>query len=212
MSASSLEDKEEDVLPEGVPVDMPELPARLVVNTEQQFKALAEPMRWQILRIIQDRPATAKQVAGLLKIAPGTAGHHLQVLEATGLARIVARRLLVHGIVAKYYTRSARLFVFDYPAEVKGTTSVSLDILAGIRDEMMETLAAGEDDYALDVGFPHMRLSPEQAQVYSARLQALLDDFLNETPDPAGEVYGLGFAYFKAPPYVQLTAMPAEDE
>src|SRR5689334_22783650 len=111
MSSSPKESKEEDVLPEGVPVHMPELPARLVVNTAQQFTALGDPMRWRVLGVIQSQPATAKQIASQLKIAPGTAGHHLQVLEAAGLARVVARRLLVHGIVAKYYARSARLFI-----------------------------------------------------------------------------------------------------
>lgn len=212
MDSSSSESKEEEVLAEGVPVNMPELPTHLVVNTTQQFKALGDPMRWRILGVITSQPATAKQVATLLKIAPGTAGHHLQVLEAAGLARVVARRLLVHGIVAKYYTRSARLFIFDYPTEVRGTTSVSLDILAGIRDEMTSVLATGEDDCALQVGFPHIRLAPERAQVYAERLQALLDDFLDEASDPAGQVYGLGFAYFKAPPYMQTLPASTNEE
>jgi len=107
------------ILPERVPVEMPNLPNYLVVNTHQQFRAFGEPIRERILRIIQNSPATAKQIADNLKIPPGTVGHHLQVLEEAGLAKVVARRI-VRGIVAKYYTRTARIFTFDFPSEDRG--------------------------------------------------------------------------------------------
>src|SRR5262249_59022252 len=74
-------------LPESVPVTMPELPPRLVITTAEQFKAIADPTRSRILGIIQSQPATAKQIADRLGIAPGGAGHHLQVLEVAGLAQ-----------------------------------------------------------------------------------------------------------------------------
>src|SRR5438874_4598400 len=105
---------------------MPELPREFMISTEQQFKAIADPTRTRILGIIQNQPATAKQIADRLKVPPGTIGHHLQVLEEAGLAKVVARRL-VRGIVAKYYTRTARIFAFDLPYEVDA--SISLDIL-----------------------------------------------------------------------------------
>src|SRR5262249_19643406 len=112
---SELSHQDGDVsapLPEDVPVEMPTLPLTLTLTTAQQFKAFGDPVRVRILGIIQQQPATAKQIAGQLGIPPGTIGHHLQVLERAGLAQVVARRL-VRGIVAKYYTRTARLFNFD---------------------------------------------------------------------------------------------------
>src|SRR5205085_2818107 len=63
-------------LPEGVPVPMPELPLKLVISTIQQFKAVSDPIRMRILGIIQNRPATAKQIADQLRATPGTIGHH----------------------------------------------------------------------------------------------------------------------------------------
>src|SRR5436305_14899288 len=114
---TSPDSDEENILPENSAVKMPELPATLHVNTVQQFKAIGDQTRWQILDHIQHRPATAKQVANIMKMSPGTIGHHLQVLEAAGLAQVVARRT-VHGIVAKYYTRTARTFIFDFPPEI----------------------------------------------------------------------------------------------
>jgi len=199
------------VLPEDVPVVMPELPTRLYITTAQQLKAFSDPTRSRILGIIQNQPATAKQIADRLGATPGAIGHHLHVLEATGLAKVVARRL-VRGIVANYYTRTARIFNYNLPHEVAGSASLSLEIMTKARDELVEALATIENDPFQTDGFPHIRLSPERAQVYFERLQALIEDVLHETPDPNGEVYGILVAMFKAPAYMQgpSTSIPSK--
>src|SRR5579862_7722419 len=102
------------LLPGNVPVTMPNLPTSRVVNTLEQFKAISDPTRDRILSIIQNQPATAKQIAERLGATPGAIGHHLRVLEEAGLAQVVARRL-VRGIVASYYTRTAKIFNYDLP-------------------------------------------------------------------------------------------------
>ena len=189
------------VLPDDVPVTMPELPVSLFINTAQQFKAISDPMRSRILGIIQNQPATAKQIADRLGASPGAIGHHLHVLEAAGLARVVARRL-VRGIVASYYTRTARIFKYDLPREVTGGTSINLEIMSRALNELAEAEEyAGED--TCQTGFPHIRLSPERASYYAERLRALVDDILQETPDPNGKVYGIFVSMFMAPAYMQ---------
>ncbi len=199
------------VLPEDVPVVMPELPIGFSITTAQQLKAFSDPTRSRILGIIQNQPATAKQIADRLGATPGAIGHHLHVLEAAGLAKVVARRL-VRGIVANYYTRTARIFNYNLPHEVAGSASLSLEIMTKARDELAEALTTIEDDPFQADGFPHIRLSPERAQVYSERLQALIEDVLHETPDPDGEVYGILVAMFKSPAYMQgpSTSIPSE--
>ena len=117
-----------EILPEDVPVSMPELPSRLVINTVQQFKAISDPIRSRILGIIQNQPATAKQIADWLGASPGAIGHHLHVLEAAGLAQVIARRI-TRGIVANYYTRTARIFTYELPPEVAGNASIGLEIM-----------------------------------------------------------------------------------
>lgn len=200
----------EEVLPEDIPVTMPELPARLTVNTVQHLKALGDTTRSRILGIIQLQPATTKQIADKLGIAPGTIGHHLQVLEAAGLAQIVARRL-VHGIVAKYYTRTARIFVYDFPSEVSDNLSVMLDMHTKVRDELVATLfedTHNKRDTTFPEGrcstaFPHARLSMARAEEYSKRISVIIDDLIHEQPDPDGQVYGFYSAMFVAPSYLQ---------
>ncbi len=190
------------VLPDDVPVTMPELPARLTITSFEQFKAVSEPVRSRILGVIQNQPATAKQLAARLGITPGAIGHHLHVLEEAGLAKIVARRL-VRGIVANYYTRTARIFSYNFPKDVTGNRAASLEIMNTALDEMAEADATIRDDPYRSDSFAHIRLSPERARYYSERLDALVDDVLHETPDPDGKVYGIFLAMFMSPPYMQ---------
>jgi DNA-binding transcriptional ArsR family regulator len=189
-------------------VTLPDLPLQLTVTTVEQFKAIADPTRNRILGIIQNQPATAKQIAANLGASPGTIGHHLQVLEAAGLAKVVARRL-VRGIVAKYYTRTARIFSFSFSPEVTGDVAMSVDILQQAHNELAEALAAhGEQDTISTSSFPHARLSYERALDYKRRLDALCDEFIAEPPDPDGRVYGLALALFEAPPFLQRVEEP----
>ncbi|HEV2583470.1 MAG TPA: helix-turn-helix domain-containing protein, partial [Ktedonobacteraceae bacterium] len=151
------------VLSDDVPVTMPELPVRFTITSFEQFKAISEPMRSRILGIIQNQPATAKQIAERLGATPGAIGHHLHVLEDAGLAKIMARRL-VRGIVANYYTRTARIFNYNLPEEVSGSMDASLEIMNKAHNEMMEAHSTIKDDPYRRDGFPHIRLSQERAQ------------------------------------------------
>jgi DNA-binding transcriptional ArsR family regulator len=187
---------------EDAPVPMPELPLRLTVSTPRQLKAFGDPTRVRILNIIQNQPATAKQIADRLGIPPGTIGHHLGVLERAGLARVTARRV-VRGIVAKYYTRTARIFTFDLPRDSGASKTVSVDFLGQGRDELAEAAVVLGDRASLTGGLPHARLSPERMEVYRERLMALIDDLVAEPPDPEGQVYGLCGVLYLAPAYMQ---------
>lgn len=200
------------VLPDDVPVEMPELPPRLVIDNVRQFKAISDPTRSRILGIIQNQPATAKQIADRLEATPGAIGHHLHVLEVTGLAKVVARRL-TRGIVANYYTRTARIFDFCFSREVAGE-SFLLDTFTQVRNELAESMESGGEDALLYDGYPRIRLSPERAKHYQERLEAIVDDILHERPDPDSKVYGIFVAMFVAPPYLQAsgTSTPPSPE
>ena len=196
------------ILAGDIPVTMPDLPVYIVINTIQQFKAIGDPIRSRILGIIQNQPATAKQIADSLHVSPGAIGHHLHVLEAAGLAQIVARRL-VRGIVANYYTRTSRIFKYDLPREVTGNTSINLDIMAKAYEELAEADTNEYVDVYQCASFPHVRLSPERAEYYSKRIRTLVDDILLETPDSEGKVYGVLVSIFMSPAYMQdLTMLP----
>jgi predicted ArsR family transcriptional regulator len=199
------------LLPSDVPVTMPDLPPTLLINTPQQYKALGDKTRDKIMAIIKQQPATAKQIAERLGIAPGTAGHHLQTLEAAGLAKVVARRL-VRGIVAKYYTRTAKLLLFERPEEQDGDEYDlhHLGLLEDVQRELQETLEAHpKEDRILALGGPHTRLSEARAKEFALRLHALVDEFATEPPATEGLVYGLSTALYIAPDYMQVRDEPS---
>ncbi len=192
------------ILPDDMPVFMPELPFKLTINTTEQVKAFGDPIRERILFIIQQQPATAKQIADRLKASPGAIGHHLHVLEAAGLAKVVARRF-VRGTVANYYTRTARLFVFDFPQELVGDDiSMGQRHVKQVGEELAEAIEDVGDDIFRSDGFMHPRLTPERAQIYKDRLDAIMEDMLHELPDPDGEVYSIYIAMFRSPNYLQV--------
>ncbi len=207
---SRLQAGEDEIFPiEQVPVTMPKLVPSLRVFTEQQFKAMGDTTRKRILNIIKHEPLTARQLGERMGIPSGTIGHHLQVLEAAGLAQVVARRL-VHGIVAKYYTRTASLFIFDFPPEVTPAAENTLQFLTDARDELADALLAFPETLTTDidscsVGFPHARLSPARATEFRRRLGELLEEFGTTEADQDGQVYALCTAFFLAPPYLQTT-------
>ncbi|HEX5502892.1 MAG TPA: winged helix-turn-helix domain-containing protein [Thermomicrobiales bacterium] len=200
---------EPPLLPAGVPVVMPELPLHLAVTEERQLAAIGDPTRSRILGVIQHQPATAKQVAVRLGLAPGTVGHHLHVLEEAGLAQVVARRL-VRGIVAKYYTRTARIFDLDFPHEAAREAAPNLDIITTARNELADALVVNAPDMLSSAGFPHARLAPARAAAYVERLMSLIDEFVAEPIAPEGRVYGLCGAFFESPAYMQVATTPDE--
>jgi DNA-binding transcriptional ArsR family regulator len=192
------------ILPESVAVTMPDLPLQLRLTTVSQFKAISDPIRSKILGIIQNQPTTAKQIADKLGATPGAIGHHLHVLETAGLAQVVACRL-IKGIVARYYTRTARLFEFAFPPDITGEEPpMSLNIITKARDELAQTLNEA-DSIVRYTGFPHAHLNPDRVEYYEARLLALVEEFLQEESNPANPVFGLAVALFQAPAYLQTT-------
>ena len=212
MESRDVESEAEAVLPADVPVRMPNLPYRLTISTVEQVKAIYDPTRSRILGIIQNQPATAKQIAQALNMPPGTVGYHLQVLESAGLAQVVARRL-IRGIVATYYTRTARIFQYDLPPEVAGRFSTSMDIMVHARDELADALADYGEGMPGRTGFPHARLSPERAAYYQRKMDELVEEMIQETPDQSGDVYGFYAAFFLSPRYMQqVDSATSEDD
>jgi DNA-binding transcriptional ArsR family regulator len=192
------------ILHERVPVVMPDLPAKLVLTTPQQFRAVHDPTRIRILGMILHQPMTAKQIADRLAIPHGTIGHHLQILEEAGLARVVAKRS-VRSMIAKYYARTARLFDYRIPPEVTGSDSLSLDLITQVRDEMADALDLHDPaDVAPMISVRHLRLSAEQIKAFEVRLSQLLDEIGQLAPDQEGVVYGLCGALYMAPEYLQV--------
>src|SRR5690349_1157907 len=98
------------------------LAATLALTDPMQYRALFEPTRSQIVSLLLDRAATTSELAEILGKPKGTIGFHLKALEAAGLVRVVRTRR-VRALEAKYYGRTARVFLFEQIGGAVGALS-----------------------------------------------------------------------------------------
>lgn len=154
-----------------------------------QLKAIGHPTRSAILDLVLERAATTTELAEVLGIPKGTAGHHLKVLETAGLVRVVATKQ-VRALTAKYYGRVGRTIVIkgdylggQYPNPMLGEAM----------EEAAEASATGKvgvDDPLPMFTLRHVRLTSEQAEAFSERLHDLTVEF-SALPRGGDTVYGL---------------------
>jgi DNA-binding transcriptional ArsR family regulator len=167
-----------------------ELEDALMLTAPEQFAALAGSVRPKILALLSQRALSTKQIAELLGLPKGTAGHHLKVLEAAGLIRIVRTRQ-VRAMTEKYYGRVARIhrIAGSEPADggqQPNTQALGRNLLRRASAEM----AVPPSDDPSTVILVRARLSQSQARRFAHRLEALSKEFTAE--DTSGErVYGL---------------------
>jgi DNA-binding transcriptional ArsR family regulator len=174
-----------------------ELDDVLVVEDPKQLRALGDTSRAQIVMMLRERAASTSELASALETPKGTVGHHLKVLEAAGLIRVVRTRK-VRALTEKYYGRVARLFVLKgdegMPEELKG------GVLAAtmLRQAADELIAAGDPDENDSSALIHVRLTPEKRRRFEQRLNRLVAD-LQRAEEVDGTSHALAYALFRAP-------------
>ena len=166
-----------------------ELADSVEASTPAQLKAIGHRTRITILDLVLERAATTTELAEALGQPKGTVGHHLKVLEAAGLVRVVATRQ-VRALTAKYYGRTGRTIVIKgnylgadhlFPMLAEATVEATNAMNAGV---------VGDDDALPTFTLRHVRLSPAAAVAFAERLHALAIEF-SELPRSGETVYGL---------------------
>lgn len=165
----------------------------LSIDTIEQLKAIADPLRQQLLHEFAKRPATTKQVAVALGYQPTRLYHHVSKLENSGLIRLVETRP-VRGATEKYYEAAAPTIKIDHQAfaasvEKDVGQSMYLNVIDGvwtnIRNDIAEVLAEkGNDaDAADEIIFLQAELDVDEDT--AAELKARMLDVLQEVDDAA---------------------------
>ncbi len=96
-----------------------ELADQIVITAPEQLRAIADPLRDTILDLLLERAATVTELAAAVKRPKSTVAHHVNVLVAAGMLRVVRTRR-VRAIDERYYGRTARVFyvgVVNRPGE-----------------------------------------------------------------------------------------------
>lgn len=167
-----------------------DLQPTLDVVEPQQYKALFEETRREIVELLLERAATITELAATLDKPKGTVGHHVSVLEDAGLIRVV-RTKMVRAIEAKYYGRTARTFL------IHDTTDGGLDLAP---DHFLQA-AAREFSKVEDAAtgtmstLRHVRISDDRAEEWVQRLTDLAEEFTAEARG-GDTTYGLLIAMY----------------
>lgn len=88
-----------------------ELLDRIEIDTRERMRAVADPIRALIADLVLERAMTVTDLAQRVGRAKGTVAHHVDVLCATGLLRVVRTRK-VRAMDERFYGRTARTYVF----------------------------------------------------------------------------------------------------
>jgi DNA-binding transcriptional ArsR family regulator len=161
----------------------------LALERPEQYRALFEPTRGQIVSLLLDRAATTSELAEILGKPKGTIGSHLKTLERAGLVRVV-RTKRVRALEAKYYGRTARVFWFESVGAAVGEVSRQLRRAA---DEAAAVPAP--TDLAITGGVRYARIPEDRAQEWARRLHGLLDEFDRE-PRQGEQAYALAVGLY----------------
>ena len=141
----------------------------LLVADPAQLRAMADPFRTQLIQLLRNRARSTQEISQELKMPKGTVGHHLKVLEAAGLIRVVRTRK-VRALTEKFYGRTARLFLYqtEDPADGRAISAVTLRQAASEVDLVQ---------FVSGFGLVRARLPQKDLDRFERRAKKLLDDF-----------------------------------
>ena len=155
--------------------------------TTAEAKALANPLRLRILRLCLDEPWTNKELALRLGKDPATVLHHVRTLVDTGFLAPEPVRTGASGALEKPYRATGKSWTLD--VQDQGTVDATVAMLDAVRDEIVE---AGTDavDGSSRAG---LRLTEASFAELKERLQAVVEEFADRSPEPGGDPYGVFF-------------------
>jgi DNA-binding transcriptional ArsR family regulator len=162
-----------------------ELAEEIVITTPAQLRAIADPLRDTILDLLLERAATVTELASAMNRPKSTIAHHVNVLVAAGMLRVVRTRR-VRAIQERYYGRTARLFyvgVVNRPGEDPTTVHANALSVAAA-----ESLPAHDADRLRSI-LRHSRIPRESAAEFWERVKVLASEFA-QAPRTGGTVYG----------------------
>jgi DNA-binding transcriptional ArsR family regulator len=177
--------------PVGPDYDAPDV---LYVRRPDQLKALGDELRGRLVVMLRDRAQSVSELATKLKMPKGTVAHHVKVLEAAGLVKVVRTRR-VRALTEKYYGRTARLFLYE-SADSEGREDVRNIVAVSLRVAAEEILPVDEEDAAACSGVLRVRLNDADARRFNRRLDKLIEEF-QTVDDPTGKPYGLAVALYR---------------
>jgi Helix-turn-helix domain len=153
-----------------------------VVSSRQELRAMADPLRSGVLDLVLERAATVSELATALGRPKSTVAHHVGVLVAADMLKVVRTRR-VRAIDERFYGRTARIF---YVGRIKPDEVTIVPNL--LSDAAAESGPAYEED-RLRAIVRYARIPRESAAEFWDRVFGLVNDF-SQLPRGGETVYG----------------------
>ena len=116
------------------------------IDRLEAVRAMAEPHRMTILRLLLARPRTISGLGEILGKHPAWVRHHVKVLEGAGLARVAEVRT-TRNYTEKFYAATAA--AFSVSLLVRPESEAGSSLVAMVSDDLAVELLAAADDHGL---------------------------------------------------------------
>lgn len=183
------------------------------VSDLETLRAIADPLRVQIMELLEGQSLTVKQVAEKLGLAPSKLYYHFGALEKLGMIEVAETRM-VANMVEKTYRSAAELLDID-PALFKfnkGGDNEPINILLSstidaTREDLLRSMQARQ--FQLEQGAEETprrviinrvvsSVSEKRIGEFQERLVKLIQEFEAEdkTSKPVDQPYALTVAFY----------------
>ena len=171
--------------------------------TPAEAKALAHPLRLQILRLCLDDELTNKDLAERLDKDPATVLHHVRILVDHGFLEPGDPRRGKRNSRERPYLATRKSWVLDFSEDHAAIDVAAAEAFAA---ELRAASPSGDTPWWSRLG---VRLSPEDRRELQQRLDDVVADF-EQRDDPAGEPVSIYLAVHRRTGTVQRreTACP----
>jgi DNA-binding transcriptional ArsR family regulator len=93
------------------------------MSAQEVFKAISDPSRRKILKILKEGSRTAGELAGEFEITKGSLSHHFNILKAAGLVRCERRgQQIVYSLNLSVVEETASLLLDLFGAKPESGT------------------------------------------------------------------------------------------
>lgn len=180
-----------------------------VIDSLEALRAFSDPMKLQIIDGLRGEPRTASQIAKNLGEKPTKLYYHVTELERCGLITVAETRQK-GNLVEKYYKPAANFYRVDTALFEKGPEALGAfyQNVSGMLEQsavmLRSSIEAGtftEKEAASSKRLLiRSRLSPADAEEFSQRLDALLQEFGQRASPDAEQPVSLTLLFYTEQP------------
>jgi DNA-binding transcriptional ArsR family regulator len=191
------------------------------ISDLETLKVIADPVRNQIMEVLEKQPQNVKEVADKLGLAPSKLYYHFNMLEKVGLIKVMETRQ-VANLIEKYYQSTATFIDIDHNllnfSTADGKENIFTLVTSTIdttREDLLRSLQArslqieqGASGKPRSVTLSRYlsNMTDEKADEFHKRMEELLEDFIdNDTKDPEHQTFAMTIAMYPSFYFRDLT-------